>query len=199
MMSFRRHLLLLAGLLLAVAAPAVAQEPQPDMEAMMQEYMEKYATPGEHHQHLAMLAGQWTTVTTFWPAPGAPPMESTGAAEHKMVLGDRYLQTSYRGEFMQAPFEGMGTAAYDRYQKKYVETWIDTMGTMILVSEGYCDGSGKVRIGVADYDDPMTGKRSKMRFVYRIADADHYTLEMYGESPQGEEFKMMEISHTRQP
>jgi len=198
-MNSRTVWLALLSLLLSLGSPLLAQESQADMEAMMQEYMEKYATPAEHHQHLEMLAGKWTTLTRFWPAPGAPPMESTGAGEHQMVLGGRYLQTSYRGEFMGAPFEGRGTAAYDRYQKKYVETWIDTMGTMILVSEGYCDGSGKVRIEVADYDDPMTGKRSKMRSVYRVVDSDHYTLELYGASPKGEEFKMMELEHTRQP
>lgn len=187
----------LVSLWVGGATFAVAQEPDPAMQEQFQEYMQKYAAPGEHHQHLEMLAGSWTTRFQFWPVPGAPRMESTGRAEHKMVLGGRYLQTSYQGEFMGEPFAGMGVVAYDRYQKKYIETWVDTMSTMVMISEGTCDGTGKVRTITAEFDDPMTKNRTTVRSVYRIHDADHYTLEMYGQTPAGDEFKMVEIAHTR--
>jgi hypothetical protein len=182
---------------LALAAAARAQESEQDFEKMMQEYMEKYALPGEHHNHLEMLAGTWTTVSRFWPAPDAPVQETVGKGEHRMVLGGRFLETSYEGEFSGMPFSGQGMAGYDRYQNKYVETWGDTMGTMILISEGQCDGEGKVRTMVADFDDPMTQRRVRMRSVYRIQDADHYTLEMYGPDATGQEYKAFELAHTR--
>ena len=202
-MTLRRNVVLFVNLLLVLAVVALGQQPAPQpeaktqMEQQMKEYMEKYAAPGEHHKHLEMLAGSWTAQTKFWPAPGAPAMESGGTAEHKMVLGGRYLLTSYQGDFGGMPFAGMGTAAYDRFLGKYIETWIDSMGTMVLISEGTCDGMGKIRTITAKFVDPMTQKPTTMRSVYRIVDADHYTLEMYNQAPGQEEFKVMEIAHIR--
>lgn len=196
-MNAQRIAILLACVLVAAVLPVAAQQSEQDMDAMMKEYMEKYATPGEHHKHLEMLAGKWSTASQFWPAPGAPVVESTGRAEHKMILGGRYLQTTYEGEFGGMPFAGTGVVAYDRYKQNYVETWGDTMGTMILVSEGSCDGRGTARIMKAEFDDPMTKRRVFMRSVYRIEDANHYTLEMYHPAPDGQEYKAFEIVHTR--
>lgn len=166
-------------------------------EEQMAAYLRTYAAPGEHHKHLEMLAGTWTTEVKFWPAPGAPAMESTGRAEHRMILGGRYLETAYEGSFANMSFSGRGTAAYDRYLGKYVETWVDNFGTMVLVSEGSCDGTGKVRTLLASYVDPMTQKPTTLRSVYRIPDADHYVLEMYTRAGEAPEFKTMEIAHTR--
>ena len=196
-MKTRSIATLLALVLLAAVLPAAAQQAEQDPEAMMQEYMDKYATPGEHHKHLEMLAGQWTTASQFWPLPGAPVVESTGKAEHKMILGGRYLQTNYEGEFGGAPFAGTGMVAYDRFKQKYVETWGDTMGTMIMVSEGSCDGRGTARIMKAEFDDPMTKRRVFMRSVYRFEDAGHYTLELFGPGPDGQEYKIFTIAHAR--
>ena len=187
----------LAVLLAGWAGVARAQEPPQQMDPQMKEYMEKYAAPGEHHKHLEMLVGTWTAQTKFWPAPGAPATESTGRAEHKMILGGRYLQTTYEGDFGGMPFAGMGTVAYDRFLNRYIETWIDNFGTMVLVSDGACDGTGKLRTVTARFADPMTQKPTTMRSVYRILDADHYVLEMYTQSGNDPEVKVMEIAHTR--
>jgi hypothetical protein len=203
-MTLQRKIVLSVTFLLAVAAAAAsAQQPgaQPDaraqMEQQMQEYMQKYATPGEHHKHLEMLVGSWATQAKFWPAPGAPPMESVGTAENKMVMGGRFLLSSYQGDLGGMPFEGMGISAYDRFLGKYVETWIDSMGTMVLISEGTCDGTGKVRTTTAKFTDPMTQKPTTIRSVYRIIDPDHHNMEMYTQTPGQEEFKAMEITYTR--
>ena len=196
-MKIRRLNLLLLCALLACVVPAAAQEAGQGLDPMMQEYLEKYASPGEHHKHLELLAGQWTTRARFWQTPDAPVMESTGTAEHKMILGGRFLQTTYEGEFAGMPFAGTGIVAYDRYTKKYVETWVDSMGTMVMISEGACEDAGKLRTMVADFDDPMTQRRVQMRSVYRVLDPDHYVLEMYGPDLEGKEFKAFELLHTR--
>ncbi len=164
---------------------------------MMKDYMAKYGTPGEHQGHLKAMAGRWTTVTKMWPAPGAPPQESKGKAAHKMIFGGRYLETSYQGDFFGSPFAGTGHAAYDRYKKKYVETWMDNMSTMVLVSEGQCSDGGKSRTVTGTYDDAMTGLPTVMRSVYTLQDPDHFLLEMYTKQGNAPEYKMMEIQHTR--
>ncbi len=192
----------LAVLLAFCCALGAQEQPQgpptaEQFEAMMKDYMEKYGTPGEHHEHLKATVGRWSTVTKMWPAPGAPPEETKGSAVHKMVLGGRFIEVSYKGAFFGQPFEGSGRAGYDRYKKKYVDTWGDSMGTMIMVSEGQCSEGGKVRTMTAAYDDPFTGLPTKMRSVYTMQDADHFLLEMYTKAGDAPEYKMMEIQHTR--
>ncbi|MGH9602805.1 MAG: DUF1579 domain-containing protein [Terriglobales bacterium] len=195
----KSRLIALTALFVFCCALAAQQgQPTPEQfEAMMKDYMAKYATPGEHQGHLAAMAGRWSTVTKTWPAPGAPVQESKGMATHKMVLGGRFLQTSYKGSFFGQAFEGTGHAAYDRYKNKYQESWIDSMGTMLLVSEGQCSNGGKSRTMTASFDDPMTGQPTVMRSVYTMQDADHFLLEMYSKQGNAPEYKLMEMHHTR--
>jgi len=83
----------------------------PSMEEQMASYLEKYASPGEHHRHLQQLAGEWTSRARFWFAPGGPADESTGRAHNEMILGGRYLETRYEGVTGGMPFSGRGLAA----------------------------------------------------------------------------------------
>ncbi|OFV84143.1 MAG: hypothetical protein A2620_08320, partial [Acidobacteria bacterium RIFCSPHIGHO2_01_FULL_67_28] len=95
------------------------------------------------------------------------------------------------------PFTGEGTVGYDKFKNKYVESWQDSFGTMMLYATGECDGQGKVRIMRGDVDDLMAGKPSWFREVYRFDGPDRYTLEMWGPGPDGKEFRVFEMVHTR--
>lgn len=153
--------------------------------------------PGEHHKHIEMLAGNFDYTIKMWMDPSQPPAESTGKRTAAMILGGRYLEEKYTGTFMGMPFEGMGTLAYDNVQKKYVATWIDNMGTGIMVSNGQCDAKGPSWTMSGDMADPMSGKMVPTRSVTKIVDADHMVMEMYAPGADGKEMKMMEISCTR--
>jgi len=161
------------------------------------ETMAKYATPGPHHGHLQQLVGTWNTQGRFWMAPGGEPMESAGSARHSSLLDGRFVKVTYNGDFAGQPFRGEGAIGYDNFRNKYVETWMDNFGTMTLYSTGECDGQGGVRIMRGDVDDLLAGKASWFRSVYRFDGPDQYTLEMYGPGPDGKEFRMFEIVHTR--
>jgi len=193
-MALRRALLCL-GLTAVLATGLMAQE-TPSPEQMM-EIMTKYATPGDHHKHLEWMVGAWTTKSSFWPAPGAPPLESAGKARHSSLLGGRFVRVTYEGDFSGQLFTGEGTVGYDKFKNKYVESWQDNFGTMMLYATGECDGQGKVRIMRGDVDDVMAGKPSWFREVYRFDGPDRYTLEMWGPGPDGKEFRAFEIVHTR--
>ncbi|MGH9813813.1 MAG: DUF1579 domain-containing protein [Candidatus Acidiferrales bacterium] len=196
-MRIRSAVLALLCVLLAVAGRAAAQQPeQPNMEEMMQE-MVKLATPGEHHKHLEQFIGAWTTRGRFWTAPGAEPLESTGEAEHKPVLGGRFIELTYKGVMMDMPFEGMGFIGYDNYQKKHVDFWIDNFGTLMLTGEGACDASGKTVTMMTTVDDPLSQTRKTLRSVYSFPSANEYRLEMYDTGPDGKEFRTLEIIHIR--
>ena len=193
-MTLRRALVCL-GLTALLATGLMAQE-TPSPEQMM-EIMTKYATPGDHHKHLEWLIGTWTTKSTFWMAPDGPPMESAGKARHSSMLGGRFVRVTYEGDFSGQPFTGEGTVGYDKFKNKYVESWQDSFGTMMLYATGECDGQGKVRIMRGDVDDLMAGKPSWFREVYRFDGPDRYTLEMWGPGPDGKEFRVFEMVHTR--
>jgi hypothetical protein len=190
----------LAGLCLLVAAsPVVAkekkQEKQMDPQAMMEEY-KKLATPGEPHKQLASLSGSWTTKTKEWMEPGKPPTEADGTAEMKMVLDGRYLQQEYNSTMMGQPYTGIGTTAYDNLRKKYVTTWMDTMGTGIFTMEGTGSPDGKTITMKGSHPKPDGGQMTH-RAVWKIVDSNTQIFEMYGTHDHGKEAKMMEIVYTR--
>jgi len=153
--------------------------------------------PGPHHEHMKKLVGDFDYTIKVYMAPGQPPMESTGHRSAKMVMGDRYLDETYSGTFMGMPFEGHGTMAYDNIQKKYLSTWIDNMGTGIMLASGSCSDDGTTWTMTGDMADPATGQMVTTRGVTKLVDADHMTMEMYAPGPDGKEAKMMEISATR--
>lgn len=195
-----------AGLFcLALAAvPAVADDSHDhskqaadatQQEAEMQKYMQ-LAAPGEHHKHIAAFAGTWTSKNKVWQAPGAPPVESEGKSTNQMVLGGRFLHTTYASTMMGMPFEGMGLDGFDNASGKHLSLWADNFGTMMILFEGTCSKDGSTTMH-ATYNDPMTGKPTTMRTVSRQLSPTQHVFEMFSPGPDGKEFKNMEITYTK--
>jgi hypothetical protein len=168
---------------------------EPDPAAMMAAY-EKASEPGPSHKQLLKSVGKWNIVMKSWMAPGAPPVESTGTAEAKPLLGDRYVQMLVNANFMGKPFNGVGLNGYDNGKKKFVGTWIDSMSTGIMRSEGTSDAAGKVLTAQASSIDPLTSKESKMRIV-QTWETDDKIVEEFYEKRGPKEQKVMEITYTR--
>ena len=195
------HLTLTSLCLVLTVSVAMAKdkkhEKQMDQQAMMEVY-KKLGTPGEPHKQFASLAGSWTTKTKEWMEPGKPPMESTGVAEMKMLLDGRFLQQELTGDMMGQPYSGIGITAYDNLRKRYVSTWIDTMGTGIFMMEGTANTDGKTITLKGNHDEPGGGHMTH-RAVWKIVDSNTQTFDMYGTHRGGKEMKMMEITYTRKP
>jgi hypothetical protein len=170
-------------------------EKQMDPQAMMETY-KKLATPGEPQKLFASLAGSWTTKTKEWMEPDKPPMESTGAAEMKMLLDGRFLQQEFTGDMMGQRYSGVGISAYDNLRKRYVTMWIDTMGTGIFTMEGTASADGKSITLKGQHAEPGGGHMTH-RAVWKIVDSNAQTFDMYGTHGHGKEMKMMEITYTR--
>jgi hypothetical protein len=166
-----------------------------DPAAMMAEY-EKASLPGDQHKLLQKMVGKWNLSLKSWMAPNQPPTESTGTAEVKSLLGDRFVQTTVTSSFMGKPFNGIGTTGFDKGKKKFVGTWIDSMSTGMMRSEGTSDAAGKVMTSQAVATDPVTGKESRMRIVGKWESDDKMVEEFY-EKHGGKEAKTMEITYTR--
>ena len=79
-------LLSVMTVVVALTVPLVAQDhgemPPEAMKAMM---------PGEHHEHLGTLAGEFTLSGSAWMKPGAEPTTFTGTRSARMILGGRFL------------------------------------------------------------------------------------------------------------
>ncbi len=200
-----------AACALALAWPAAAQEKKPaerkpaakapapaaaDPKAM-QEAWEKAAAPGENHKLLASVVGEWTAQNKMWMDPSAPPVDSTGSATFTPIMGGRYVQGEYKAQMMGAPFEGVGVTGYDNLSKRFVTSWIDNMGTGILVLTGDYDPATKTFTYRGEMDDVLVPKtKVKVRETIKIVGPDTHVMEWY-ENRGGKEAKTMEITYTR--
>ena len=188
------------ALLLCTIGLIAADQPQkkpampPDQKAAM-EAMARAATPGEPHKALASFVGKWDASIKTWMQPGAPPTESKGTATNTAILGGRFIQQSYDGQFMGQPFSGLGFWGYDNVKKQYVSSWMDTMTTGVMTMVGTHEGNAYAFKG--SVADPATGKDTPMEEKWTVKDKDHHTFEMWGPGPDGKMVKMMEIAYTR--
>ncbi len=173
----------------------VKQEGKMDMQAIMKVY-KKLGTPGPQHRVLAGMTGSWATKTGACMEPGKPPVESTGTCEQKMVLGGRFLQQEFNGEMMGGTFSGIGFTGYDNHTRKYVSTWMDSMGTGILFFEGTAGPDGRTITQEARMDDPIKGPMT-WRSVTKIVNDNTHEFELFGIDKTGNEEKMMGITYTR--
>ena len=161
------------------------------MEAMM-----KLAEPGEHHEHLKVLAGTWKTTTKWWMGPGEPDI-SQGVAKNTWILGGRFLQMEFKSTSGDHPFEGFGLLGYDNTKKQHVSVWCDTMRTMIGVSYGTSDDSGKVFTYISSYDDPTTRQTKKMRMVTKVINDDKHVFTIHNIDKDGKENQELEVTYVR--
>ena len=155
-----------------------------------------FMTPGDMHKNLALSAGNRKAEITIWMAPGSQPTTSTATAKSEMTMGGRYLQSTYTGEFMGMPFEGSSTTAYDNGKKLFVATWIDNMGTGVMITEGKWNPAKKAIEMKGKQTDPMTGKDIKVRETLTFNDDGTQLLEMWMDH-NGKEFKGMEIRYSK--
>jgi hypothetical protein len=175
-------------------APQIAQKPKPPEELREAEAaMKELGMPGEAHAFLEKMLGRWEVKMRYTTAPGAEPMTGRGQASREMVLGGRFLKTTYKGEFMGESFIGMGYDGYDNLKKKYVGTWIDNMSTALNYFEGELDETGRVLTSYGEYVDAMTGKTKKTKMELTIPSLSMHSMVSYDMNDDGEWVKTMEV------
>jgi hypothetical protein len=193
---------LVAGALVALyAVSALAQHDhaakKPEMDPAMMAAMQAAGTPGDAHKKLDGMVGTWDAKVKMWMIPGEDPITSSGTSENKWIMGGRYVEERFAGNFAGQPFEGVGYTGYDNVKKQYWGTWVDSMSTGMMSSTGSMAADGKSWNFTATMADPMTGKDSTSDEKITIIDADHHTMEMWSPGPDGTKYKMMEIAYSR--
>lgn len=179
-------------------APAADKAPAkiPSREEMMA-IMAKVGAPTEPHKRLAALAGDFKVVMSC-KMPGEAPMSMQGTNTNQMILGDRWLQSTFAGKVMDKDFKGIGLLGYDNAAKRYVGMWVDDMSTTMTYMEGTADPDAKVITLISENVDPVLGQKARARHVYTLNSNDSYKFEMYCTLPgESKEALMMEITYTR--
>lgn len=168
----------------------------PDSATMMKNWND-YMTPAEMHTMIAKYNGKFTAEVSMWMTPDGPPTKSTGIADNKMILGGRYQESYYKGEFNGMPFEGRNILGYDNAKKKFVTTWIDNMGTGVMMYEGTWDEGKKAILFTGKMVDPMTHMECEMRETFTFVDDNTQVMESWCKCKGMPEYKSMEIKYTR--
>ena len=167
---------------------------QGDQAAMMKKWQE-YMTPGPVHHSFAKMTGEWKADVTIFDTSGKE-MKSEGTANYEMILGGRYLKSSFKGNMMGMPMEGMGLDAFDNATKEYISVWIDNFGTGVLLMKGKWDDATQTIVYQGSSTDPMTGKDQPMKTIIRTVDEKHFQMLMFNVNGE-KEIKTMQIDYSR--
>jgi hypothetical protein len=185
------RVLLALALVLAGSTAASAQQ-----DTSVIDTLRELATPGEHHAHLAALAGSWTASGTYW-LPSGETATSNGTIENRWILGGLFLESHITAELLGETYEGRAIDGYDYITEQYMGSYVDNLGSFVLSFTGTCDQDGRVRTMRAEFIDPVWGTRMVNRSVTTIIDENTYRYESWLEHEDGREFKQMEFTATR--
>lgn len=167
-----------------------------DSATQMKNWQE-YATPSAMHQMIASWDGTWIGDVTMW-MPGEPEQKSTLLTENKMIMNGLYQQSTHTGTMMGMPFNGMSTLAYDNHKNEFVNTWIDNMGSGLMVMNGTYDSTTKTITLKGKGWDPARKIECNMRETFQIVNDSTQVMQMFGPDPKtGAEMKSMEITFKR--
>ena len=161
----------------------------------------------ENHKLLTSLDGNWDYTVKMWMDGDSSkkPQESKGTATRKSVMGGRYVQMDVKGKFQmpgpdgkmkEVDFTGQGMEGYDNAKKKFVGTWMDSMGTGIVMSEGTYDPASKTFTYTSEYE-MAPGMKQNIRETLKVPDTNHMTMEWYENRPGQGEVKTMQIDYTK--
>src|SRR5438105_7435104 len=117
----------------------------------------------QNHITLNELKVGWKYTVKLWRSgdTSKKPQESKGTAVRKSIMDGRFVEMDVTGK-MQMPgpdgkpkemtFKGHGMEGYDNVKKKFIGTWMDNMGTGILMSEGDYDPATKSLTYTGEYE-----------------------------------------------
>lgn len=181
-----------------------------DQEQMMAEMMAKaakYTQPGEAHQFLEHLLGDWdVSASLIMGGEASPPAKGTSST--RWQVEGRWLISEWEGSIMGMQGKVFHVMGYDNLKMSFVWTGFGNFDTAMNHAEGDMAPDGKTLILYGTLDEYLTGEHDKMvKYVYRfdgatddsgeLTSVDSYTLEVH-DLPIGEEnTKVMEFSYTR--
>ena len=188
-----RSLVVLALSSVSLFSLTALQDSPGEELAKMEQLGEYLATPDKHHTYFKNFVGDWNTETSVYEMKPTP-----GTASNKLILGDRFLEGSYSGSIMGSAYDGKITLGYDNYKRKYVVTFIDSLGTSIKYAEGLLDQSNRTLSLWGPMDEWMTGEHDKIvLYRFTIQNENQFTLEIHDLAMYPSDAKVVEIVYKR--
>jgi hypothetical protein len=154
------------------------------------------AEPGPIHKQLAKRAGEYTTVTRFLPAPGAPAVESKGSAKLTAIIDGRFLLEEANGIFMGQPTKGTRIWGFDNATKQYESAWMYSGSTGIMRLTGSSNDGGKTINFVASFNDE-NGAKQTFDAALRLVDDDQFVVGLYARGADGSRGPTFDTTYTR--
>ncbi len=180
------------GKKLADSIRAAASDP-----AAMAKWQEMMQTGPAHEFLQQSFVGEWDLEIKMWMDPQGEPMASKGTATVESMFDGRFVRERVEADMMGQPWQGEGTTGYDNAKKQFVSTWMDSMGTGIMLMKGSISPDGKTLTFIGDMDEPMTGEMGKaIRISITVESKDRHRMEMF-EILYGDPIKVMELTYTR--
>lgn len=183
-----------------------AQPEPPDMQAMMQKWLET-VKPGPAHAALETTVGNWETITKIWMAgPDAPPTSLAGTSKRSWVLGKRFVLEESKGQFpmpdstgqmSMVAHDGIGLTGYDNFRNVYVGCWADTLGTQLLTMTGTPGADGTSFTSYGPMDEPMLNVIGRtVKYKLSVVDPDTMVFEIF-DLHAGEDYRVVEVTYKR--
>ena len=176
------------------AAPAAQPATSPEQQAGMEKW-QKAMAPGPSHAALEPMVGKFSVHSKWWMEPGGEPSESKGMSVQQWILGGRYVEQMFEGDFMGQPFHGIGYTGFDNVMGKYGGTWMDDMGTGMMMGSGQMNEAGN-ELTISGSMPGPEGNDVPTRMVTKIVGPTQHVFSMYG-MQDGKEMLMMEITYTK--
>lgn len=167
---------------------------QPENEQTANDAWQRATTPNENHKLLGIFVGDWTYNFRSWSSPGAKPQESSGTAQNRWAMGERYLIQQTRSNGEKKPFEGLGITGFDNISNQYVSTWVDNTSSGLMKATATFDP----KTNTFNESGTIPGQKGEpFRAEWKIIDASHYRYTMYLPTQSHKEFKSLEVTYTR--
>jgi hypothetical protein len=174
-----------------LVAGAIAGQPTEPAE------MPEFPQPGEQHQWLQQLTGEWTTQVEAKMDEDSAPITSEGV-ESVRSIGGFWVVAENTGDFMGAPFTGVLTLGYDTEKGHYVGTWIDSMSDRLWTYHGSLDASGRKLTLETEGPCPLEpGRTVSFKETIEIKSRDHKVFTSAFQDDDGSWATMLTIDYRR--
>ena len=183
-----------------VAVPAgFAADESDKMMSEYQAWLEAIKSPGPEHKRLDLIVGDWNKTVRLWPeGPDKDPVEYTGTAKRRWVLGDRFVEeVSENPQEEGQAYKSVGYYAYDRVSGLYEHLWMSTESTRVFREAGRFDSALNSIRTAGVQSDPSTGRLFSTQTDLKIVSPDEHILTGYVTGVDGQEFREIEIVFTR--
>lgn len=179
----KKFTLLSSAIVLWAAAASQAQE------------MPEMPKPQKEHEWLKQLVGDWDAVTEIKP-PGQEPIKVKGE-EHSRMIGGFWYVAENKGDMLGTPYTGIMTLGFDPRTKKYVGTWVDSMGDYLWQYSGLVEGNKLTLEAQGPCPLKPPGTMVNFRETLEVKDKDHKVFTSSIQEDDGSWTQMLTINYTR--